>query len=1341
VNIASISVKSIALLTLSLLTLLTKPTHAGLSLGGVTSTSSCYSAIQNAHDPSSENIDKNGYVSLINELSKNAFTSFQFNEDLSEWGQFPVSDFNDLPLDIRNEFYIHACGGANVYCQNAFLYSEGTGPGVSGGLDKQQEVYLFQLCKGIEKAIKDEVTPDPPVPVTPTPPTSVISTGTPTVKPTFPGSPTYNPTPEPPPTLSPTPTLAPVPATFSGPLSLQLTYQATVSSSMSTQEMQLSNSTTRQALLGTMNRWSAATAKEKFDFSGSDFQISQRAFDIVSSSQSSQTAGTHEVTAHSRVIGGGERRRELLVLPIPMVEFEFGKTHMDITELECTPEILTNKSEEGDHCIQVTTNLTLQFADEPLGSQNETLEYYSTKFQDDLIDGTFYNVIDAETQAQVRAVYPAPAPVTVVEPGDNVGSGNIPVPAPDNAWLNELIEGNPAEEEKKSSNTVGIVSGVCVSLAVVAVIIGAFLYRRRQRYDYDDYSKSGSDSYSKDFDAKDDLERGMGNASRSSRDEFSSGDSQSSSSMQSYSGSESGTSTSSGGSRSSGTSRSSRSSYTSQSGTDSRSYSHTSSSYSDTPDGGEMSDGGPASVTASEGESHSSSSNAGSHIGNDDPDAPDGIIGDAQRDVANAPALDRSATTDDSEYSSRSGVSTRDSGSLYSIKEDSASGSNGGGASNPANTEVYAEDGHISMGSTSRGSQSSSRGDYAANADLMDDQDSNQDTRDSSEGVYRANVDLMDTSPSSSQQDTSKVSSTPTDDDSSAGSSGWDSEDGDSSVNTGSVSSYDPGTILTGDLGSSTATSTSGTLGDSEGLRRSEEDMMNPAVNPVVQRGVTMLPIEEAQREASDEESAFNSAAVSDESPMGGVIQEAIEKGDWGAVAGTAAILANTSSDAMSVDEQEEGSGDFATRTSRRSDDSTLDDDVRAAEIDQLVETGNWDGVVAVAARYADEADEADDQLGLPMYTQPETSPSKPSGSKSSGSKSSGSKLPSLKDSISSSTHDATKSAGSVSVETADASSVYSSTTRDSESHTTFSVGTMSGSGSDSQTPPDVSTFGSSITSSYVSGGITESMVSAVSSVDLQEKGQMNAYRAEVEALVRRVVPDEIDNVDDIMVQFSGRENELIETLRAMQEKSIAQRARAAVQRSAKKEAGRSGRDLMDDESSEDFGQSYTTDGGQSMTTDGQSATTNSRSAHGRRGTSDSMTEHDSKGDADDYSTSSGSSGSGSMSSYYSGTSDSRSNVTGSEYSESQYSESTGVSIGKSRNDLSDAIDASDWRAVGEAAKNLGGGREVKPGASDDDLEDQIDKGNWTGIIESASNMTSGRARRRTDDSIDDDID
>ena len=61
--------------------------------------------------------------------------------------------------------------------------------------------------------------------------------------------------------------------------------------------------------------------------------------------------------------------------------------------------------------------------------------------------------------------------------------------------------------------------------------------------------------------------------------------------------------------------------------------------------------------------------------------------------------------------------------------------------------------------------------------------------------------------------------------------------------------------------------------------------------------------------------------------------------------------------------------------------------------------------------------------------------------------------------------------------------------------------------------------------------------------------------RAEVEALVRRVVPEEADNIDEMLTQFKGREEELVETLRRMQERAIASRARLAVQKSAKLEA------------------------------------------------------------------------------------------------------------------------------------------------------------------------------------------
>jgi hypothetical protein len=86
--------------------------------------------------------------------------------------------------------------------------------------------------------------------------------------------------------------------------------------------------------------------------------------------------------------------------------------------------------------------------------------------------------------------------------------------------------------------------------------------------------------------------------------------------------------------------------------------------------------------------------------------------------------------------------------------------------------------------------------------------------------------------------------------------------------------------------------------------------------------------------------------------------------------------------------------------------------------------------------------------------------------------------------------------------------------------------------------------------------------VGASSELSPNESGSTNSkarklaeQRAEVAALVRRVVPSEINNVDEMMFQFRGREDELLETLRSMQERSIAQRARMVSHRDARLKA------------------------------------------------------------------------------------------------------------------------------------------------------------------------------------------
>lgn len=200
-----------------------------------------------------------------------------------------------------------------------------------------------------------------------------------------------------------------------------------------------------------------------------------------------------------------------------------------------------------------------------------------------------------------------------------------------------------------------------------------------------------------------------------------------------------------------------------------------------------------------------------------------------------------------------------------------------------------------------------------------------------------------------------------------------------------------------------------------------------------------------------------------------------IESGDWAAVGATAALLA-AASDSQSATTGQSRTSNSASGGSRG---SASVDAARAAELDHLVDAGDWEGVVLAAAKFEAAAE-----------TQ--------SGSISKGS------------------HSRTNSSqGSV------------SDAQDSGTGT----GTFTG------------TFDPSLSTSR--------------SDDPARAAKLAEYRSEVEALVRRVVPEEIDNVDEMMNQFKGREEELVETLRTMQERAVAQKARQAGQKNAKLEARR----------------------------------------------------------------------------------------------------------------------------------------------------------------------------------------
>lgn len=255
-------------------------------------------------------------------------------------------------------------------------------------------------------------------------------------------------------------------------------------------------------------------------------------------------------------------------------------------------------------------------------------------------------------------------------------------------------------------------------------------------------------------------------------------------------------------------------------------------------------------------------------------------------------------------------------------------------------------------------------------------------------------------------------------------------------------------------------------------------------LSPFLLLSVTMIPVGDGDDE---EELTYPLQNRVDVAPLATDLDRAIEAGDWAAVGATAAILASDSdrdndSFIIATKSAPVFSPDVSTGTGfSETTEEDVDDSVRAAEIDHLVETGNWDGVMAVAA-------------------------SMQSGARN-----------------------------------------MNPFKADDDSHHSDASSASSAEGSKGST--------------LLSG--ESSSLSQQSQKDIFRAN----YRAEVEALVQRVVPDEIDNIDDIMVQFSGREEELIETLKAMQEKSLSQYARAGMQRAPKPDKGVTGRSSQDDSS------------------------------------------------------------------------------------------------------------------------------------------------------------------------------
>jgi len=100
-----------------------------------------------------------------------------------------------------------------------------------------------------------------------------------------------------------------------------------------------------------------------------------------------------------------------------------------------------------------------------------------------------------------------------------------------------------------------------------------------------------------------------------------------------------------------------------------------------------------------------------------------------------------------------------------------------------------------------------------------------------------------------------------------------------------------------------------------------------------------------------------------------------------------------------------------------------------------------------------------------------------------------------------------------------------------------------------------------SASASASGSGASASGTSATTTTEDREKRA--EYHAQVDALVRLVLPDETDKVEAMMEQFKGREAELVSTLQTMQERSANQRARAAVHKSKNRPQRPEGADAL----------------------------------------------------------------------------------------------------------------------------------------------------------------------------------
>ena len=210
--------------------------------------------------------------------------------------------------------------------------------------------------------------------------------------------------------------------------------------------------------------------------------------------------------------------------------------------------------------------------------------------------------------------------------------------------------------------------------------------------------------------------------------------------------------------------------------------------------------------------------------------------------------------------------------------------------------------------------------------------------------------------------------------------------------------------------------------------------------------------------------------------------------------------------------------------------------------MDSMVKEGDWDGIIA----HIDKVEKILDHIEK-VEADLEQEETRSSGSDSASRSAHIDQVEKILDHIEKVEADLeqeeTRSSGSHSGSRSGSHSISDSSSFESSSFTGSYSGSYSRSSSGSDSRSESRSEGSynedgTNTEDYTYESISESVNTSVaeSPAEIQRKQQV---RAEIDALVRLVVPDEADNIDAMLAQFSGREEELVAALRSMQARSV----------------------------------------------------------------------------------------------------------------------------------------------------------------------------------------------------------